>query len=831
MGFEDIIRKAGNLPVSEVASQVNKSLRKNNNLVVTAPPGAGKSTLLPLTILADMDAEHTSDANAGKVLVLEPRRLAAYQIAERMASIIGETVGKTIGYRVRFDTKVTKSTRIEVITEGILTRMLVDDPTLEGVGVVIFDEFHERSINSDLALALARQSQAIIRPDLRLVIMSATIDASGICQALKAPLIESKGKMFDVHISHAQEDTTPLQVAESVARDIIKAHREQQGDILAFLPGQGEIIKCQELLDHALGDTAIYPLYGNLQKEEQQLAISPSKPGERKVVLATPIAETSLTIEGVRIVIDSGYCRKLKFDARTGLSHLETVRISKDMATQRAGRAGRIAEGYCYRLWTKATELRMEEQRVPEIVEADLASLVLSIAAFGENDIEGLPWITPPSKSNVLNARNLLRMLEAIDEDGNITEYGKKMASLPCHPRIAKMILSIHSQKALACDIAALLEEKDPLPDSEDSDLTLRVMLLRQNRKRWKRMALIAKEYRRMAHVEETDEEVDATDVGKLIAFAYPECIAMAIDNIGNYKLASGAQVFIDKKDPMSAHNWLAIASLNTTGKTGKVFLSAPIDIDTIPTTEQDNVMWDNKQGQVMIQREKRIGKLVVSSKPIQQVDHTKVVAIICEAIKKYGLSMLDWNESVKQLQQRVEQVSKWHPELELPDLSTEHLMASAATWLSPYLIEDGKVKTSVAELKKLNLEDIVWNSIPYDQQQAINRIAPTHILVPTGSRIRINYRVGSDAPVLSVRLQECFGMESTPCVNDGKQPLLMELLSPGFKPVQLTQDLVSFWDNTYNEVRKELKRRYPKHEWPENPREAEPVRGVRRKK
>ena len=897
---QDITRQWASLPASQIAVGVNNALHTNSSLVVTAPPGAGKSTLLPLTILSSL-------GEGEKILMLEPRRLAARQIAERMAQMLGEQVGETIGYRVRFESRVSKRTRIEVLTEGILTRMIVDDATLDGVSVVIFDEFHERSINSDLALALTRQAQQIIRPDLKVVIMSATIDTSNICAALQAPLIESEGRMFPVELHYADKDTDPRDIAAVAASTTIEAYKKYEGDILVFLPGQAEIERCYELLSKSQHFTAspsqpintsthqhlttstsqpttttphnltIHPLYGNLSPEDQRRAIAPSAPGERKIVIATLIAETSITIEGVRVVIDAGLCRQVVFDARTGLSHLETVRISMDMATQRMGRAGRVAEGVCYRLWTKASEHLMAEQRKPEIEEADLAPMLLDTAAFGESNAEALPWLTMPPRAGVFKAKELLTALGAIDENGNITSIGKRMTTLPCHPRIARMILattnlttstpqgvhlsplgfcrlpeqevhqqhlttstSHHNNTSLACDIAALLEEKDPLSETGGTDLTLRLSALRTARRkkqlgRWQRIAKIAAEYRRMAHTDEDNRDPAPTEVGLLVAYAYPERIAHSTNSIGGYRLASGANVQLDAADQQSAHSWLAVASLySAPGTTGRVFLAAPIapdDLEKEFVKEVDNIAWDTKQGCVVMQREQRIGKLILSQKPIHDADKERLKGIVCEAMKKDGLTMMAWSEkAVEQVQRRVAQVAAWHPEMALPDVSTEHLLSTAADWLPFYLEEGGRVKTSVQELRKLNLAEIIWNILPYEAQLEVDRLAPTHIEVPTGSHIRIDYRSGAEAPVLSVRLQECFGMERTPCVDDGRQPLLMELLSPGFKPVQLTQDLASFWQGTYFEVRKELRRRYPKHYWPENPLEAEAVRGVKRK-
>lgn len=831
---QELITHNADLPASRIAEAVNATLAEHDAVVVVAPPGAGKSTLLPLTIHAAMSGE-------GKILMLEPRRIAARQIAERMAFLLDEAVGQTVGYRIRFEKKVSAATQVEVLTEGILTRMLVADPTLEGVSTVIFDEFHERSLNSDLALALTRLTQQVIRPDLKIVVMSATIDADEICHTLNAPKIESEGRMFPVQVIHAAEDANLFDLPVITARAIAEAHRKHEGDILAFLPGQAEIIKCAELLGDSLGTTVIYPLYGILPPEQQRRAIAPSKAGERKVVIATPIAETSLTIEGVRTVIDTGLCRSLVVDQRTGLSHLQTVRISMDMATQRTGRAGRVAEGTCYRLWTTATEHRMAPQRKPEIVEADLANLLLDVAAFGEKDIESLPWLTPPPANNVKQAQRLLMLLGAFDEKGDITPLGKAMSALPCHPRIAKMILQAknNSDKALACDIAALLEEKDPLAEEPQTDLTLRISTLRKNRKnktigRWSRIAQIAEEYRKMAHAEQDDSDAVPHDIGALIAAAYPERIAMALDAIGHFRLANGDNVQLDKDDPLTSQPWLAIASLHSErGSQGRVFLAAPISTSDLQSlaTKRDNVSWDSKRGCIVQQRERRIGKLLLDSTPTQNASRECIANIICEAIAKEGLSMLSWDDEVTRLQRRVSQAAQWHPEIAFPDLSTEHLLATAKEWLPFYLEQDGKLKTATDELKKIDLAKALMALIPYEQQQQLERIAPTHIVVPTGSHIRIDYRQGADIPVLSVRLQECFGMADTPRVNEGRQPVLMELLSPGFKPVQLTQDLKNFWANTYFEVRKELKRRYPKHYWPENPLEAEAVRGVKHEK
>ena len=817
-----------NLPVAEVAGEINRLLPQNSCVVVTAPPGAGKSTLLPLTILEDLPE--------GKVLMLEPRRVAARQIAERMAWMLGEPVGRTVGYRMRFEQKVSAGTRIEVLTEGVLVRRLVDDPGLEGVSVVIFDEFHERSLTTEVALALTREAQQVLRPDLRMLVMSATIDTDALCRDLDAPLVESRGKMFPVEVVRGKEEAKPENAAELVAQTVRLAHRDHAGDILAFLPGEADIRRCAEHLGASLGETQVFPLYGMLSGEEQRRAIAPSAPGSRKIVLATPIAETSLTIEGVRVVVDSGLCRKPVYDPQRGLSRLETVRISRDMADQRAGRAGRVAPGVCYRLWSAATEQRMPPVRVPEILEADLAPTVLAIAAWGESRPERLPWLAPPPAQSLRHARELLEDLGALDANGCITPHGRALAGLPCHPRVAQMLLKADTpeRKALAADLAALLEEKDPL-DTPEAGVYIRLKALRDARQsrregRWSRMCRIAEQYRKMVRVPVDDADPDPFEAGALLAAAYPERIAKAWkDGVGRFCLAGGDLAAVDPSDPLAASEWLAVGSLHAApGGVGRIFLAAPLGASDLKPyiRRRDVVAWDSRQGSVAARRESRVGQLAVSAQPLSDVPREEIVRVICEAARKEGTSMLDFSDDVQNLQRRVAAVAAWRPELELPDLSTETVLERASEWLPPFI---GKA-TTTAELKRIDLCAALWSLLTYPQQQAVDRLAPSHITVPTGSRIRVEYRQGADAPVVRVRLQECFGLTDTPRVDDGRRPVLMELLSPGFKPVQLTTDLRSFWEGTYFEVRRELKRRYPKHAWPDDPLAADPVRGVKKK-
>ena len=812
--------KISHLPAYSIAEEVNKVLGNHSSVVITAPPGAGKSTVLPLTILEGMK---------GKGIVLEPRRLAARQIAERMASLLDESVGETVGYRMRFETKVSPRTRLEVITEGILTRMLVSDPTLDGVDFVIFDEFHERSLASDTAFALVREAQNMIRPDLKIIIMSATIDASSICTVLGAKLIESEGRMFPVTpIYIAPEHDIPT--TDEVARLIIRAQREQDGDILVFLPGEAEIRRVAEALPN---DSTIMPLYSRLSPSEQRAAIAPSPDGKRKTVLATSIAETSLTIEGVRVVIDSGLCRTMVFDKRNGMSHLETVRISRDMATQRMGRAGRLSEGVCYRMWAQSAEHGMQECRRPEILDADLSSLVLDITAWGANDIEALPWLTLPPRGNVYQAQALLESLGAI-RNGSITELGKRMSRIPCHPRISRILVADDNLKSLACDIAALLEEKDPLSHlTDDSDIFTRITHLRQARANrnlghWSRIARIASEYCRMAHCKEDNTIPSQDEIGTLLALAYPERVGMALSTPGHFRLSSGDNAQVDINDTLSASKWIAVASLNAAS--GRIFLASPISKEALLllTYDHTTVQWDSRTERIIAQCQKRIGNLVIDSQDIQSPDRGQIIEAVCKAVAKSGVSLLDFSDSVAALQRRIEAVKNWHPELSLPDTSTEHLLATADEWL-PFYLEQVSGTIDKKTLRSLDLSAIILGMLTYEQQLSLDRLAPTHITVPTGSRIRIDYRQGAEAPVVSVRLQECFGLTDTPTVNDGKQPLLMELLSPGFKPVQLTKDLRSFWQETYFEVRKELRRRYPKHSWPDDPLTAPATRTIQR--
>lgn len=797
------------LPVSSIAAEVNASLKVTPRLVVTAPPGSGKSTLLPLTILEDLPL--------GKLVMLEPRRAAARQIAMRMAQMLGEKPGETVGYRMRFESKVSAATRIEVVTEGVMERMLIDDPTLDGVAVVIFDEFHERSLTADLTLALTREAQNVLRPDLGIVVMSATMDADTLCRALDAPLIEAQGKLYDVSVING-DDADISDCVPAVLSAVRKAYREQPGNILVFLPGAGEISACADTLGD-LSDAVIMPLHGMLPPAEQYRAIEYNPQGKRKIVLATPIAETSLTIEGIRTVVDSGLCRAVRYDPSTGLSRLVTERISLDMARQRTGRAGRLSEGVCYRLWTKAAEHRMRETRVPEITDADLSSMMLALAAWGGGEPEELPWLTPPAPGHIAEGRRLLTLLGALDKQGRITARGRKMASLPCHPRIANMLVqaSAVGLGALAADIAAILEEKDPLGDENDADIGTRIDLLREQRafkelrdKRFSRIARIAAEYRRMMRCDEDNSTATADNIGALIAYAYPERIAMRQSD-GVYRLPSGENVRLNESDNLSVCEFLAVASLGR-----RIFLASPVSRDVLMDLAQphENISWNSREGRLVARNEMRIGVLVIASRPLDNPSSDVLAQTLCRAAVKEGRSMFDFNENVTRLQQRIATVAEWHPELDLPVVTTEHLLNTASEWLPMYM---GRA-TTVQELRKIDICEVIKGVVGYELMQRVDSIAPTHLRLPGGRTARIDYRPGNPVPVVSARLQDCLGLLDTPRLDGGTRPVLMELLSPGFKPVQLTQDLRGFWSNTYFEVRKELKRRYPKHRWPDDP-------------
>lgn len=818
------------LPITEIITDVQENLSRDNTLIVHAPAGAGKSTILPLALL-----DHPA-FEGKKILMLEPRRLAARTIATRMADLLGERVGETVGYRIRFENKISKNTKIEVLTEGILTKMIHSDNTLEGVGLVIFDEFHERSIHADVALALCREAQQILRTDLRIMIMSATLDMPSLTTLLNAPTASCEGRQYPVkiHYTGQQDEWMIPELAAQTVKKAIKIH--ESGDVLVFLPGQGEIRKCEEILRKELPGFAIHPLYGQLPQHKQLSAIFPNKHGKRKIVLATSIAETSLTIEGVKVVVDSGFGRTSRFDPKSGLSRLETIQISKDSADQRAGRAGRLSAGVCYRMWSIATQERLADHRVPEILEADLSALVLDMAKWGIIDIHQLTWLSPPSSADVAMARETLHQLNAL-ENGKTTAHGHKMHELPCHPRIAHLLLMAEESDmlALATDIAPLLEERDPLKPEVGIDINERIEALRRYRSskgknpRFSRIERIASSYRQLFNISEDNNPVDPYETGFLLTHAYPERIACARPgNNAQFQLSNGRYATAGHRDDLAHEPWLAIANMDARDGMGKIFLASPLNPkDLAPLVKKQEVItWDTRQGGLIASMDLRIGNIVLKSMPLPTPDESKLTQAISEAIKKEGERLLNFDENVVQWQNRILSLRKWNPQDHWPDVSTPTLLLTNDEWLCNYLNNIQKPE----DLKKINLEEVLYHHLDWEKQQLLDRHAPKKIEVPSGSKIELVYSPKGDPPVLAVRLQEVFGLANSPAVNEGKMSVLMHLLSPGFKPVQITDDLKSFWNNTYFEVRKELKRRYPKHEWPDNPWKAEAIRGVKRK-
>lgn len=819
-------------PVLDVLEELKTTLRSTSIVILQAPPGAGKSTILPINLLDE------SWLAGKKIVMLEPRRLAARAVAARMASLREEDTGDTVGYSVRFESKVSSRTRLHIVTEGILTRMIQSDNSLEDIGMIIFDEFHERSLQADLALAMSLQVQDMLRPDLRILIMSATLDSELLSAQLKAPVITSLGKQFDVERRYLNIDPDAY-IPVRVAKAIMKAMTDTTGDILVFLPGAGEILRTQKLLEEGNAGARVHVLYGDLPFKQQQEALMPDGSGGRKIILSTSIAETSLTIEGVKVVIDSGYSRVPRYDVRSGLTRLETVRVTRDAAEQRAGRAGRLGPGICFRLWPETVQHHLQPSRKPEIEEADLAPLMLELFQWGIKNVNDLGWITPPPPGAVSQATELLEQLGAV-ENKTITARGKEMLKLPTHPRMAHMLLVAKdidpNLVALAADVAAILEERDPMRDG-GADLSLRVEVLRKyrggertavDRNALDRIERLSMAWRKQFGVKADNSTVADEQVGELVAAAYPERIARQEGKHSErFKLAGGRIVRLPANDPLTRESWLAVAHLDGVSGEGKIFLAAPLNENDLVNlaSEHESVRWDGERGMVVGSIDKRIGNLVLSSKPLVKVDRDRRVGIICDVIRQSGLRILGWDDEQRQWQARVMSLRKWRGN-EWPDVSDGELLKTLETWLAPYLENASKQ----SDLNKLELNSILPSTLEWELQRKLDHLAPSMIEVPSGSMIRVNYSNDGGDPVMEVRLQELFGLLDTPAVNEGRVRILIHLLSPGYKPVQVTKDLRSFWTNTYHEVRKELHRRYPKHSWPEDPWTAKAVRGVRKK-
>ncbi|MSP75896.1 MAG: ATP-dependent helicase HrpB [Rhodospirillaceae bacterium] len=807
------------LPVDEALPRLKEALAGRNAAVLVAPPGAGKTTRVPLALL---DAPWLGGR---RIIMQEPRRLAARAAARRMAATLGEAVGETVGYRVRFDSKVGPRTRIEVVTDGLFLRMLQDDPSLDGIGCVIFDELHERGLETDLSFALVREAQTALREDLRVVAMSATLDPGPVAERLGgAAVIESAGRMFPVETRHLDREAAG-RIEDTVAAAIRRALAEESGSALVFLPGVGEIRRVEERLKGLELTIDIAPLYGDLSPADQDRAIAPSTPGRRKVVLATAIAETSLTIQGVRIVIDSGLMRVPRFSPRSGMTRLETVRVSQASADQRRGRAGRLEPGVCYRLWTEEAQRGLLPFTPPEILDADLAPLALELAAWGVADAAALPWLTSPPAASLATARALLADLGAVDEAGAITPHGRAMARLGQHPRLAHLVLNGRElgQGKVAALLVAILGERDFLrlpPGQRDADLRHRVDIALSG----KAPRQILEAARRLTH----GKDADSSMTGALLALAYPDRIGRRrAATAGRYLLSGGRGAALPEGDPMANEEFLVVADLDGSTQDSRIFLAAPITAAEIEElyagriVAEEIVRWSPRDGAVLARRRRRLGALLLEDKPLPRPDTEKLKAAMLDGIRQLGPSALPWSDDLAKWRERVA-FMRAHDEA-WPDLSNDTLSATLEAWLGPFL--DGVSRRD--HLARIDLAAALKALVPWDRQRDLDRLVPTHIEVPSGSRVPIDYANPAE-PSLSVRLQEMFGLSDTPRIAGGKVALTIHLLSPARRPVQVTRDLASFWATGYKAVKAELKGRYPRHYWPDDPLVAEPTARVR---
>lgn len=838
------------LPIDRILPLFRETLLNSPAVVIQAPPGAGKTTRIPLALLEPPYPQ------SKKIVMLEPRRLAAVNAARWMAVSRGEEVGGAIGYTIRFERKVSAATRIEVVTEGILSRRLQCDPFLEDVGVVIFDEFHERSLNADLALALCRDVQKGARDDLKLVIMSATLQCGPISELLgNAPVISIEGKTHPVDVRYLSRDVE-RDPAVAAAIAVREALGETEGDLLVFLPGSGEIRRCQRLLEEQTGlpPIRITPLYGDLPFAAQEEAIMPGE--QRKVVLATNIAETSLTIEGVRAVIDTGFSRQLRFDPATGLNRLVTERVSAASAAQRTGRAGRLGPGTCYRLWSEHTQNTLLPFTPPEILRTDLTPLALELAEWGITDPSRLDWLNPPPAGAMAEGVKLLERLDAVDRQGLITPHGKKMASLPLHPRLAHMLLAADERGcgALAADLAALLSERDVLRGTDrsvarhasPSDILDRVEALNEWRNRgrdgeargdvdaWlcKVVDRAARELRGSLANKVAGKGLEADEIGILLALAFPERIAGQREpGSDRYLLASGKGGRLSPRSAVHDQPFIvAVAMEGGDRGDGLIHQASALPLDILRREFSGEferhrlVEWDKREGRVVAVEEERLGELVVAVRPVVP-DGTEVRAALLGGVLDTGLGALNWAPSAVQFRERVLFLARILPEEGWPDLSDLALLDDLENWLAPFL---GKAR-SLADLGNLDLLPALKGMLPWEQSRRLDEGAPTHLTVPSGSRIALRYS-GDGPPVLAVKLQELFGLAETPTVAWGRAPVLLHLLSPAGRPIQVTSDLRNFWDRVYPEVKKELRGRYPKHPWPDDPWSAVPTRHVKKR-
>ena len=809
---------ASPLPIDGVLPDLLQTLAAGRNAVLVAEPGAGKTTRVPLALLA---APWRRD---GKILVLEPRRLAARAAARRMAGELGEKPGETVGYRVRMETRVSARTRIEVITEGVFTRLILEDPELTGVAAILFDEFHERSLDGDLGLALALDVQSALREDLRLLPMSATLDAAGISRLLgAAPVIESKGRSYPVDTRYLGKKPNE-RIEPQVVAAIRQAISEENGSVLVFLPGQGEIRRVADMLDGKLPAAChVAPLYGGLDGRTQDAAIRPAAPGERKIVLASAIAQTSLTIEGVRVVIDSGLARVPKYEPQTGLTRLETVRVSRASADQRRGRAGRTEPGVCYRLWDEAQTSALPQAEAPEILEADLTGLVLDLAAWGTFDPADLTFPDPPPQAAWSEARGLLQDLHAIDASGRLREDGKALARLPLHPRLAHMVIEGAKQDLgyTAALIALLLSE--PGLGGRDPDLRARLQALRHDKsQRAKDGRLLAERWLEQAGGH--GREIDPESAGLLLALAYPDRVAQQRGQSGRFRLANGRGAELEPEHGLARAPFLTIADIQGKAASGRVQLCAPISREEIEDlfageiVEEDEVQLTG-DGALKARRVLRYKAVELQVKAVQTPDAAAVEQAILKEVRRRGVSRLDWSKDQQRLRKRVA-YARDNGADDLPDLSDAALADSLETWLLPYLAG----VTSLGAIDAALLGNAITSLLPYEATIRLDDLAPSHFTAPTGSKVPIDYGAAA-GPTLSIRVQELFGLKEHPSVCNGKLPLILELLSPAQRPIQITKDLPGFWGGSWADVKADMKGRYPKHPWPDDPTEAEATR------
>jgi ATP-dependent helicase HrpB len=842
------------LPIDAVLDDLKQALRECHEVVLEAPPGAGKTTRVPLALLNEPWLA------GNKILMLEPRRIAAKNAAHRMASLLNESAGQTVGYRMRLDHKISRQTRIEVITEGILTRQLQQDPSLEGVGLVIFDEFHERNLDSDLALSLCLKGRELFRDDsnpLKLLVMSATLDSVAIASLLDdAPVVRSEGRTYPVNIRYGQAAKPNERIVERMVATLRQALSDNlDSSILAFLPGQGEIHRTTEalgewLVERRIRGVHLRPMYGNLTLDEQQQAIAPlsgASAGERKVVLATNIAETSLTIEGVDVVVDSGLVREARFDPGTGMTGLHTTRISCASSTQRAGRAGRLAPGVCYRLWTESQQEQLAAHNTPEILRADLAPLALQLLQWGVDDPAELRWLDVPPSGLWQQALDLLETLGAIERKGKttlLTAHGQVMCNLPVHPRLAHLLICGAQAGHLnaAANLASLLSERNPF-SQENPDISHPLEILAGKTKcphqqqGWlQRTRQLANQFVEQIRSQKLPESgvsflLPAAQInGYLLACAYPDRIARRRHS-GGYQLANGRSADLPDKHALGNQAWLAIAEVSSmVGKSSDTIRSAAALDDKLfasaladQVREQTVVEWDNKAGRFIAEQQHKIGALVLQRKALQAVPGEAKSTALIGFIRKQGLDVLPWQAEQEQWCARINLLRGVEAERAWPDVSRANLLATLEDWLAPYL----NAVNVLGDFKKLDLTTILSSLLPWEMQQRLEQLAPKSLEVPSGHSIAIDY--SQSPPVLAVKLQEMFGCQQTPTIANGRVALLVHLLSPAGRPLQITQDLAGFWRTSYHEVKKDMKGRYPKHPWPDDPLQAMATRKVKR--